>query len=121
MKPAANAGRRSSLVSGGGSFAESRFEAKTACADCHENPHGDQFASRADGGRCEACHTVDAFQPAGRFDHNRDATFSLKGGHEGVECNRCHTTDIASGDPKRLRYKPLSGKCEHCHGGKETR
>jgi hypothetical protein len=121
MKQAAAGSRRSSLIAGGASFAELRFETKTACADCHENPHGNQFSSRKDGGRCEACHTTDAFQPAARFDHNRDAAFSLKGAHEKVPCNRCHSNDVSGGHPERLLFRPLSGKCESCHGGKETR
>lgn len=121
MRPSAAAVKRSSLIAGGSSFSELRFEAKTQCADCHENPHGSQFSTRPDGGRCETCHTVDAFQPAGRFDHNRDASFSLKGGHEGVPCNRCHPSDVASGAPNRLLFRPLSAKCENCHGGKESR
>jgi hypothetical protein len=121
MKQVAGSARRSSLIGAGGSFAELRFTAKTACADCHENLHGDQFASRKDGGRCEACHTTDVFQPAGRFDHNRDAAFSLKGAHEKVACNRCHANDLSGGHPERLIFRPLSSKCESCHGGKETR
>ncbi len=121
MKQTTGTSRRSSLIAGGASFAELRFEAKTACADCHDNPHGNQFASRKDGGRCDACHTTEAFQPAGRFDHDRDAAFSLKGAHEKVACNRCHANDLSGGHPERLIFRPLSGKCESCHGGKENR
>ncbi len=113
--------KRPTLILAGGRFAELRFETRTACADCHETPHGDQFAARKDQGRCDACHTADAFQPAGRFDHNRDAAFSLKGAHERVPCNRCHPTDVNGGNPNRLIFRPVSGKCESCHGGKETR
>ncbi len=121
MKPSAVGSKRSSLIAGGATFTELRFEAKTACADCHENPHGDQFSSRKDRGRCDACHTAEAFRPAGLFDHNRDAAFSLKGAHEKVPCNRCHSTDVSAGHAERLIFRPLSGKCESCHGGKETR
>jgi len=113
--------KRSSLIAGGAVFAEQRYSAKTLCADCHESPHGDQFAARKDAGMCEACHSADAFAPAARFDHSRDAAFSLKGAHEGVPCNRCHPTDTRSPDARRLVYRPVSGKCESCHAGKETR
>lgn len=121
MKQTGAVVRRSSLIATGVGFGELRFETKTACSDCHQSPHGEQFSSRKDGGRCEACHTVEAFQPAGRFDHDRDASFPLKGGHEGVACSRCHPVDVSGGDPKRLLFRPLSGKCESCHGGKEIR
>jgi hypothetical protein len=108
------------LLRAGTAFGPLRFETKKACVDCHENTHGDQFASRRDKGGCDACHGEDGFQPASKFDHDRDATFKLRGGHEGVPCNRCHPTDTRSGDPRRLIFRPVSGKCETCHG-KETR
>jgi len=111
----------SSLIAAGTVYPESRYSTKTLCGDCHENPHGDQFASRKDAGRCDGCHTADAFAPAGKFDHNRDASFSLKGAHERVPCNRCHQTDTRSPTPGGLIYRPVSGKCESCHAGKETR
>jgi hypothetical protein len=113
--------KRSSLTRGGATFPELGFAAKTACVDCHQTPHGDQFASRKDQGRCDACHGVDAFAPASAFDHNRDAAFSLKGAHEGVPCNRCHASATGSSEPHRLVYRPVSGKCESCHAGKEAR
>lgn len=97
------------------------FTAKVMCADCHETVHGTQFAGRKDGGACESCHSADGFAPAARFDHNKDASFSLKGAHQNVPCNRCHPTDTKSTDPSRLNYRPVSGKCEACHAGKETR
>lgn len=119
MKTAAP--KRSSLIAAGAVFPTLAFGGGTGCGDCHETPHGDQFSARKDGGKCDACHDADRFAPATRFDHNRDAAFSLKGAHEGVPCNRCHPTDSRSPDPKRLVYRPVSGKCESCHAGKEAR
>jgi hypothetical protein len=90
--------------------------ARRACADCHarENPHGDQFAHRADRGACEGCHDVASFAPARRFDHDRDAAFALAGAHARVRCSQCHVP-AAGSDPRRLTYRPLSAKCESCH------
>jgi hypothetical protein len=87
---------------------------RSACADCHPNPHGDQFAAKPNA--CERCHGPDAFRPATEFDHDRDATFALKGGHEKVPCARCHPTRTVSGQPQVL-YRPLDGRCRTCHGG----
>jgi cytochrome c7-like protein/class III cytochrome C family protein len=112
---------RSSLIAVRSSYPVLAFSAPVTCGECHQNPHGTQFAGRKDAGACESCHGADAFQPASRFDHNRDAAFSLKGAHQDVPCNRCHPTDTGSNDPKRLIYRPVSGKCENCHAGKETR
>jgi hypothetical protein len=120
MKPAA-APPRSTLIAAGVALRELRFEsAKTECADCHQTPHGSQFAGRRDGGRCDSCHRTDGFAPATRFDHSRDASFSTKGAHERVLCNQCHPADPNSSDPGARIYRPISGKCESCHG-KETR
>ncbi len=81
------------------------------CASCHENPHGAQFDARKDRGACEGCHGTGAFAPASRFDHTRDASFSLAGAHEKVPCGSCHRRD-----PKgQMVFRPLSGACESCH------
>ncbi len=89
---------------------------KQSCQSCHQSPHGDQFAARKDGGACESCHGVDGFRPASRFNHDRDATFSLKGAHASVPCAKCHASrPDASGKPRAI-YRPVSGKCESCHG-----
>ena len=89
---------------------------KGGCEACHETPHGRQFATRTDRGACESCHGIDSFHPATRFDHNRDATFSLKGAHEHVPCARCHTENGRDGGRRYVIYRPVSGKCEACHG-----
>ena len=84
---------------------------KGGCEACHTTPHGTQFAGRT----CDVCHGTDVFRPATRFDHNRDATFSLKGAHENVPCNLCHATGVRGGKTV-VNYRPVSGKCETCHG-----
>jgi hypothetical protein len=107
---------RSTLVRGSGGFADLRFEATRECAACHETPHGDQFAAWDARGGCAACHTVAAFVPAANFDHDTDASFSTRGAHERVPCARCHVRDAAALPTEPLRYRPLSGRCEACHG-----
>lgn len=120
FKQAPGAVKRSSLLLAAGGIGELRFDAKHECADCHETPHGRQFDARSDRGRCDACHGVDAFAPATKFDHARDASFSTRGAHERVPCNQCHPKDPMGRTPNALIYRPVSGKCESCHG-KETR
>ena len=84
-----------------------------SCATCHANPHGAQFANRKVQS-CELCHGVASFVPAPLFDHERDASFSLRGAHAKVACARCHErTDV--GGVLVTTYRPLSGKCESCH------
>lgn len=84
----------------------------TACATCHESPHGTQFAARKDGGRCEGCHVVASFAPASAFNHDRDASFALAGAHVKVPCASCHRAPAGGGVTV---YRPLSGTCESCH------
>jgi len=94
-----------------------RFPAATAstrtCATCHGDPHGEQFASRKNRS-CESCHGVDAFAPAPLFDHERDASFSLRGAHAKVACARCHVRKDVGGAGMTV-YRPVSGRCESCH------
>ncbi|HEX7078332.1 MAG TPA: hypothetical protein VF363_07920 [Candidatus Eisenbacteria bacterium] len=88
---------------------------KRACADCHQNPHGDQFRARRDHGTCEACHGLDAFAPAARFDHDRDSAFHLKGAHARVPCARCHQVDRDRAGNRRVAYRGIPSRCEDCH------
>jgi hypothetical protein len=86
------------------------------CAACHQSPHGDQFATRPGGDKCETCHGADAFAPASRFDHDRDTKFPLKGGHANVPCAKCHAEVAGPGNIRMIRYRPVSARCESCHG-----
>jgi hypothetical protein len=96
------------------------FEAPAGgCAGCHTNPHGAQFAARADRGACEGCHDTRAFRPAARFDHARDAAFSLKGAHQAVPCDRCHRTARDAQGHAIVVYRPVPTNCEACHGDKQ--
>ena len=120
-KPMQHPATTTSLVAARWTFPGMRFAMPAGgCAGCHESPHGSQFTQRRDRGACESCHSVEAFRPATRFDHDRDATFSLKGGHTHVPCNRCHSPSRgASGKPVVI-YRPVSGKCETCHSDGQT-
>lgn len=89
----------------------------TICADCHKTPHGTQFEGRRGGSECSVCHGVESFAPATRFDHERDAAFSLKGGHQDVACIKCHPKSAATADGAitPIVYRPLGTSCESCH------
>jgi hypothetical protein len=88
---------------------------KRACVDCHEDVHGGQFRSRKLGSECESCHGLDAFAPAARFDHDRDASFHLAGAHAKVPCERCHRTERDRSGKKRVVYRGVPSRCEDCH------
>lgn len=82
------------------------------CADCHKpDPHTGQFAKRADGGKCESCHSVEGFKPAKFFlvEHNLTG-FPLRGRHAIVACDKCHKPA-----GKATLYKIKFGRCADCH------
>jgi len=110
----------STLVRASREWPAMSLAAPTACARCHRNPHGAEFARRRDQGRCDGCHDAQAWAPAGRFDHNRDAVFALDRAHAGVACSRCHQSRSAAGTVVTV-YRPLSGACESCHVEKPRR
>jgi len=89
---------------------------RTDCATCHREPHGGQFQTR-ENGRCDLCHDEDRFIPATRFDHGKDAGFTLEGAHSKTPCRACHSS-TTEGDPTRVRYRPTPKTCEGCHEAK---
>lgn len=86
-----------------------------ACADCHADVHRGQFAARRDHGSCDKCHDTAAFVPATKFDHTRDSSFSLEGGHQRVPCARCHGQVRDAEGTLYVRYKPTQASCRSCH------
>jgi hypothetical protein len=106
------------------------------CADCHKpDPHSGQFAKRADGGKCESCHSVDGWKPS-KFlaaDHSKTG-FPLREKHATVDCAKCH---LPAGKATLFKVKfvlctdchkdahqgqfaraPYQNRCEECHNEK---
>ena len=93
-----------------------KFEKKhDTCAECHEDPHGGQFAGRDRGSDCGVCHGSAAFRPPDRFDHDRDARFALAGAHATVACDKCHPVAARPDGTDGPIYRPLEFACEDCH------
>jgi hypothetical protein len=102
------------------------------CSDCHEDIHKNQFATRAAGSDCGACHNETSFKPAlfTRESHQQSA-FKLEGKHASVECSTCHLPDgkdaiymtkrlvcvDCHADPHGGEFAgaPYTNKCELCH------
>jgi hypothetical protein len=97
-------------------------DSAATCAGCHQTPHGDQFRgrrARAKGGpagdACDACHGLEAFAPASRFDHEQDSAFRLSGAHAKVRCEGCHKPSRDAQGRPFVVYKPTPARCEDCH------
>jgi hypothetical protein len=74
------------------------------CVNCHRDPHTNKF-----GQVCTTCHNTVGWYRVNRanFDHNR-TNFPLKGRHQFVQCEKCHSP----GKPlKGLKYS----RCMGCH------
>ncbi|HHN73751.1 MAG TPA: hypothetical protein ENK10_00835 [Acidobacteria bacterium] len=95
-------------------------ERRSRCEDCHVDPHGGQFDSRERGSACDRCHSVQAFRPADRFDHESDSRFRLAGAHRGVECSKCHRPAIDGQGKPYVVYRPLPSTCRDCHGARQA-
>ena len=84
------------------------------CEECHDDPHGAQFASVSAVTRCASCHNSMKWRPS-MFDHEK-TIFSLKGAHQNVRCEACHTNIRTVAGKAVLFYKPAPTACAACHG-----
>ncbi len=85
-----------------------------ACEACHADPHGGQFPVQEGKTPCASCHNEQRWVPS-TFDHEMRTQFPLKGGHMGVDCDKCHRLTRTISDKVILFYKPTPTKCEACH------
>jgi hypothetical protein len=86
--------------------------AKQACADCHQNPHGDQFAKEMSQGGCAHCHAPTGWRLP-KIEHN---TWPLTGAHATAACDSCHHPTAE--DRKAARgasYRGVPRNCGGCH------
>ncbi|MEZ4362109.1 MAG: hypothetical protein R3B48_18115 [Kofleriaceae bacterium] len=82
---------------------------KRACAECHDDPHGAQFAAEMAKGGCATCHsTLDWREP--KIDH---ATWPLLGAHARATCAGCHGAQRGGAQP--AAYRGIPRDCEGCH------
>lgn len=82
---------------------------KRACLDCHQNPHGTQFATEMTKNGCATCHTTfDWHQP--HIDHTK---WPLVGSHARTPCAACHGEQKAGAQP--AAYRGIPRDCEGCH------
>jgi hypothetical protein len=86
--------------------------AKQACADCHANPHGDQFAKEMGQGGCAHCHESTGWSLP-KIDHS---TWPLTGAHATALCDSCHhpTADDRKAGTG-ASYRGIPRNCGGCH------
>jgi hypothetical protein len=85
---------------------------KTRCADCHENPHGTQFAREMRKNGCASCHTSAGWDIP-KIDHS---SWPLTGAHASTPCASCHqATEADRKAGKGASYRLAPRACEGCH------
>ena len=89
-------------------------QAPQKCEECHEDPHGGQFARAGRETRCAECHSSAKWRPS-LFDHEK-TVFALKGAHKDVRCAACHTSKRMVAERNVLFYNPTPTACIACHG-----
>ena len=94
-------------------------QAPMTCEECHNDPHGSQFAHTDKVTRCVECHDAARWKPSS-FDHEKTA-FSLKGAHQNTPCKGCHMHFRDVEGKQVLFYKPTPAKCADCHGSSGVR
>jgi len=91
----------------------------TMCSDCHSDVHANEFI----GLDCENCHDQNDWKSARNdYDHDFETNFPLRGAHNRLECEKCHTeTQKRIGKYQVQRFGGLkSNRCTDCHEDKHN-
>lgn len=87
----------------------------TNCTDCHGDTHGSAVSGKPQLLKCEDCHTVEGFRPAGFSLVRHDVSeFPLMGAHRATPCNACHRP-LESSDEQVADLAPAHDSCIACH------
>ncbi len=98
------------LARGGGSPARTYLGLGTTCVSCHEDIHRGQFGKQD----CAACHTLDTFKRAERFDHAK-TKYPLTGRHVNLACEKCHAPAGPGAGTDRVYAGVKFASCSNCH------
>ena len=84
---------------------------KSECADCHKDPHRNQFERN-----CTKCHSPNGFKrELIAFVHNRDAKFQLIEKHAAAQCEKCHIPAPPEMKLASAQFRSLKSECVDCH------
>jgi hypothetical protein len=91
--------------------------AHESCTSCHVDQHQGQFALRTDGGRCDACHTVERpFRRHGFGTADHELTdYPLTGSHLAIPCGLCHVPETSESGESYTQFTFADTRCQSCH------
>ena len=89
----------------------------SSCRSCHLDEHRGQFGNRA----CDSCHGLEKWNQGNRFRHET-SRFPLRGKHQQVACERCHSARTTAGEVDApIQYTGLRfSRCTDCHQDPHT-
>jgi hypothetical protein len=79
------------------------------CLSCHADFHQNTLSTN-----CMSCHSMDAFKPVIKFDHDK-ADFQLRGKHISVDCIECHKVTTRNGEKFQEFNNIAFTDCKACH------
>jgi hypothetical protein len=86
------------------------------CKDCHEYPHGEQFAAEVAKGDCTTCHSPVAetfhIRP---WDHRERTGYDLVDAHAQATCNDCHVPSPETSGAFVRKFRKTEKECGTCH------
>lgn len=107
-----------------------KLKIDTACYACHKKQDEEKGHKGRYGEKCDTCHSSKSWS-LGKFDHDRETKYHLKGRHQTVKCDACHlpekgvltktkweTACIACHKKDDKHKGQLGQKCESCHDEK---
>lgn len=89
----------------------------TQCSDCHSDVHKKEFEPQV----CQDCHDQNSWGDARKaYDHATRTDFPLRGAHEKIDCEKCHTNQQK--ETEKVKVPIFSGlkfdQCTRCHEDK---
>jgi len=85
----------------------------SACKNCHEDYHNEEFADNGISPDCLECHSLQEGFGYSLYtlEQHQESTFPLEGAHVATPCYACHVSE----DDQRYTFRNLGSECIDCH------
>ncbi|MFK5957476.1 MAG: hypothetical protein QM495_01260 [Lutibacter sp.] len=85
----------------------------SACNNCHEDYHQNEFSVNNSSPDCNNCHTLEAGFDTSifTFERHNNTQFPLEGAHLATPCFACHISE----ENERWTFKNVGVNCVECH------
>jgi len=85
----------------------------SACSNCHDDYHKEEFKKNGISPDCKVCHTLENGFDYSLYtlDLHQTTAFPLDGAHVATPCFACHISE----DDERWTFKNIGSECVDCH------